>query len=215
MLITISHVLYSTFPLLLNSMAIIGFTAPLLSSFRCHVARNAQRTLSILNLKAHHQRIPVDESSSSSSSDIHQAVPVISSPLLANRREQQYSDILETLFQKNDVRTRTLKINSYWYESLQRVNKHKARVLVSQLNPSCPLGFDPLASPSVNVTSDDEGMDTFTATASMKKGSLLSFVREQKERYPECILLTRVGEFYEAYGVDAILLVEHCGLNPM
>ena len=24
-----------------------------------------------------------------------------------------------------------------------------------------------------------------------------------------------VGDFYEAYGVDALLLVEHCGLNPM
>jgi DNA mismatch repair ATPase MutS len=27
--------------------------------------------------------------------------------------------------------------------------------------------------------------------------------------------LTRVGDFYEAFGVDAALLVEHCGLNPM
>lgn len=27
--------------------------------------------------------------------------------------------------------------------------------------------------------------------------------------------LVRVGDFYEAFGVDAVLLVEHAGLNPM
>lgn len=25
----------------------------------------------------------------------------------------------------------------------------------------------------------------------------------------------QVGDFFEAYGVDAVLLVEYCGLNPM
>ena len=28
-------------------------------------------------------------------------------------------------------------------------------------------------------------------------------------------MLVRVGDFYETYGIDAIMLVEHCGLNPM
>lgn len=27
--------------------------------------------------------------------------------------------------------------------------------------------------------------------------------------------LVRVGDFYEAFGADAIMLVEHAGLNPM
>ena len=140
------------------------------------------------------------------------------------RREpqQQYSDILDSIFSKNDNGSRKkVKINSYWYESLKRINKHKARVLVSQVNPLCPLGFDPAATPFMNMTSDNgvgiDGYNTNIATSSTnnKRGSLLSYVREQKERYPECIILTRVGEFYEAYGVDAILLVEYCGLNPM
>ena len=138
--------------------------------------------------------------------------PLISAPI--RREHQLYSDILENIFQKNSIQ-RPIKINPYWYESLKRLNRHKARVLVSQLNPACPLGFDPLATPSANLTSYDDSMETFTVTAMTKKGSLLSYVREQKERYSECILLTRVGEFYEAYGIDAILLVEHCGLNPM
>jgi len=29
------------------------------------------------------------------------------------------------------------------------------------------------------------------------------------------VLLIRVGEFYEALGFDAVLLVMHAGLNPM
>ena len=29
------------------------------------------------------------------------------------------------------------------------------------------------------------------------------------------LLLVRVGDFYEAFGVDAVMLVEHAGLNPM
>jgi hypothetical protein len=29
------------------------------------------------------------------------------------------------------------------------------------------------------------------------------------------VILTRVGEFYETYGVDALMMIEHAGLNPM
>lgn len=29
------------------------------------------------------------------------------------------------------------------------------------------------------------------------------------------MLLTRVGEFYETYGVDAVMLMQHAGLNQM
>lgn len=29
------------------------------------------------------------------------------------------------------------------------------------------------------------------------------------------VLLTRVGEFYETYGVDAVMLMQHAGLNQM
>ena len=55
----------------------------------------------------------------------------------------------------------------------------------------------------------------FATTQERRKGTLLDFICSEKERFPDKVLLVRVGEFYEAFGFDAILLVEHCGLNPM
>lgn len=42
-----------------------------------------------------------------------------------------------------------------------------------------------------------------------------SILYEQKQKYPTSIILTRAGEFYEEIGLDAILLKQFCGLNPM
>jgi hypothetical protein len=162
----------------------------------------SSRNLSSLNSIAWSQ---TDESNSKSVLD----------HTLIQREPLQYSDIIDNIFRKNDDFQKKVKVNQYWLEPLKRLNRHKARVLVSQLNPSCPLGFDPLANASLNITSDDNGTDATPTATTSKRGSLLAYVREQKVRYPECILLIRVGEFYEAYGIDAILLVEHCGLNPM
>lgn len=47
-----------------------------------------------------------------------------------------------------------------------------------------------------------------------KANSLINQVLEQKDRYPDDIILFRVGEFYHAYGVDAILLIEHARTTP-
>ena len=55
----------------------------------------------------------------------------------------------------------------------------------------------------------------FATPQERRSGTLFDFVCGEKERYPDKVLLVRVGEFYEAFGFDAILLVEHCGLNPM
>eukprot|EP01035_Chromulina_nebulosa_P022938 gene22938-29711_t len=38
---------------------------------------------------------------------------------------------------------------------------------------------------------------------------------QSKLKYPEKIILVRCGDFYETYGIDAIMLVAYCGLNPM
>ena len=48
-----------------------------------------------------------------------------------------------------------------------------------------------------------------------RPGTLLDYVCTEKEKHPEKIILVRVGEFFEAFGMDALLLVEHCGLNAM
>jgi hypothetical protein len=81
--------------------------------------------------------------------------------------------------------------------------------MVAQLNSRlCPIGYDPDATPLDSLMMQ-------RPSKIVKKGSLLSYVRDQKTKYRDSIILTRVGEFYETYGVDAIMLVEHCGLNPM
>lgn len=55
----------------------------------------------------------------------------------------------------------------------------------------------------------------FTTTQERKKGTLLDFICTQKERHPDKIILVRVGDFYEVFGLDALLVVQHCGLNAM
>ena len=45
--------------------------------------------------------------------------------------------------------------------------------------------------------------------------SLVAFAKKEKDKRPDHLLLIRCGEFYETYGVDAVMLVEHAGLNPM
>jgi hypothetical protein len=55
----------------------------------------------------------------------------------------------------------------------------------------------------------------FRTGQARRPGTLLDFVCAEKEKYPDKVLLVRVGEFFEAFGVDALLLVEHCGLNGM
>ena len=144
-----------------------------------------------------------------------------------------YASTVEELFQRRS------KVNDYWKEPLLLVTKPSARQMVLQLNAlQCPMGYDPLAVPLQTLGSS---VRTSESTAG-KKGSLLHYVRDQKDRYPDCIILTRVGEFYETYGVDAVMLVEvshvciglyisvcndqaclahhndtaqHCGLNAM
>eukprot|EP00667_Euglena_gracilis_P000511 EG_transcript_511 len=45
--------------------------------------------------------------------------------------------------------------------------------------------------------------------------SLFQFACKQKQLHPDKVLLVKVGEFYETWGLDAVLLVQHCGLNAM
>ncbi|KAL7518217.1 hypothetical protein ACHAWX_003067 [Stephanocyclus meneghinianus] len=110
----------------------------------------------------------------------------------------------------------TSSLDPYWMEPLLSLTKSSSRSLVRQLqtSASCPMGYDPSATPfshlsSLNATSS-------TNIKITKKESLLSFVRSQKAaHFSDSILLVRVGDFYESYGVDAVMLVEHAGLNPM
>ena len=127
------------------------------------------------------------------------------------------------------------QLDPYWHDALDRITKPSARALVSQLDPcQCPMGYDPAASsldvmlqpPTTGVISAQSANDGASQAAAAaaklpknttqgKKGSLLAFVREQKKKFSDCVVITRVGDFYEAFGLDAILLVEYCGLNSM
>ncbi len=122
----------------------------------------------------------------------------------------------------------TTTIDSYWIEPLLSLTKSTSRSLVRQLSrlTSCPMGYDPSAStlslsssaskqPQSNDVAGSSLSATSTSTTNPSSTSLLSYVRTNKAFHTDAILLIRVGDFYESYGIDAIMLVEHCGLNPM
>ena len=44
---------------------------------------------------------------------------------------------------------------------------------------------------------------------------LFKFFSEQKMNYPCDVLLLENGKFFDTHGVDALMVVEHCGVNPM
>ncbi|KAA8548888.1 hypothetical protein F0562_000572 [Nyssa sinensis] len=49
---------------------------------------------------------------------------------------------------------------------------------------------------------------------SLKEGTLNWEMLQFKSKFPREVLLCRVGDFYEAIGIDACILVEYAGLNP-
>jgi MutS domain V/MutS domain I len=119
--------------------------------------------------------------------------------------DDSYEDRINKLFEGKS------KLHPYWRDHLLRMTKPSARTIVTQLNAEiCPMGYDPLA-----ILNDPLRVTDSTVTTAGKRGSLLAFVRDEKLLNPECILIVRVGDFYESFGVDALMLIEHCGLNPM
>lgn len=58
------------------------------------------------------------------------------------------------------------------------------------------------------------GLDVNLKNGSLKEGTLNMELLQFKSKFPREVLLCRVGDFYEAVGFDACVLVEHAGLNP-
>ncbi|VWU48220.1 DNA mismatch repair protein, putative [Hepatocystis sp. ex Piliocolobus tephrosceles] len=48
-----------------------------------------------------------------------------------------------------------------------------------------------------------------------KNKGLLKFLNEEKKKYSNCIILSRVGDFYETYGLDSIFLIEFLNIKKM
>ena len=96
------------------------------------------------------------------------------------------------------------EMSKYWEQPLLELARPSAQALVKQLKSTiCPMGFDPNASP-------------YGSSGTKKNpGEFIKFCQREKKKHPGCIVLTRCGDFYETYGSDAIMLVEHVGLNPM
>ncbi|XP_024030743.1 DNA mismatch repair protein MSH1, mitochondrial isoform X1 [Morus notabilis] len=98
----------------------------------------------------------------------------------------------------NDVLTEKELSNILWWkERLQNCKKPSTVQLVKRLEYSNLLGLD------VNLKN-----------GSLKEGTLNWEMLQFKSKFAREILLCRVGEFYEAIGIDACLLVEFAGLNP-
>ncbi|CEL93038.1 unnamed protein product [Vitrella brassicaformis CCMP3155] len=88
------------------------------------------------------------------------------------------------------------KVHPMWLERLKKLERPAAKELIPSLRGENMLGFD-------------------AASSLVKKGTLFEWVLQQKRKHPDKVLLVRVGEFYETYGIDALMMVEYAGLNPM
>ncbi|XP_048234731.1 DNA mismatch repair protein MSH1, mitochondrial isoform X2 [Ricinus communis] len=58
------------------------------------------------------------------------------------------------------------------------------------------------------------GLNVELKNGSLKDGNLNWEMLQFKSKFPREVLLCRVGDFYEAIGIDACILVEYAGLNP-
>ena len=96
---------------------------------------------------------------------------------------------------------------AYWKEQIQNFNasaKPSARALIRRLHDVDPLGVD--------LTLRGASTRGNSRTARM---TLYDYALSVKKQHGRKVLLIRVGEFYEALGFDAAILVMYAGLNPM
>ena len=92
--------------------------------------------------------------------------------------------------------------NSTLGRRLENLNRSGAVALRGRLSMSHPLGIDPESGGARFGSGPDDQ-------------SVLDNLFDAKSRFPDSLVLIRVGEFYEAYGIDSIFLVEFAGLNAM
>ncbi|XP_029119846.2 DNA mismatch repair protein MSH1, mitochondrial isoform X1 [Elaeis guineensis] len=85
----------------------------------------------------------------------------------------------------------------WWKEKMQTCKKPSSVQLIKRLKYTNLLG-----------------LDVSLRNGSLKEGTLNMELLQFKSKFPREVLLCRVGDFYEAIGFDACVLVEHAGLNP-
>ncbi|GAB68637.1 hypothetical protein PCYB_135110 [Plasmodium cynomolgi strain B] len=84
------------------------------------------------------------------------------------------------------------KIPIYWIKKLERLKNMNAINCIDHLKDDNLLYFD-----------------------NYKNKGLLKFLNEKKKKYNNCIILVRVGDFYETYGLDCIFLIEFLNIKKM
>ncbi|SCP06355.1 DNA mismatch repair protein, putative [Plasmodium ovale] len=85
-----------------------------------------------------------------------------------------------------------IKIPLYWINKLKRLKNINAINCIEYLKDDNMLYFD-----------------------SYKNKGLLKFLNDEKKKYNNCIILSRVGDFYETYGLDSIFLIEFLNIKKM
>jgi hypothetical protein len=101
---------------------------------------------------------------------------------ILERESSQLSDLTSRRTTKS-----VLQENVYWEELMETVDRPSARDMLPRLKPMLPMGVDREA----------KGV-----------GSLFNYYVSVRQRHPRKIVLSRVGDFYEAFGYDAVLLVQ-------
>ncbi|XP_060179679.1 DNA mismatch repair protein MSH1, mitochondrial isoform X2 [Lycium barbarum] len=89
-------------------------------------------------------------------------------------------------------------VNIMWWKERMEILRKPSSVLLAKRLTYCNL----------------LGVDPDLRNGSLKEGTLNSEMLQFKSKFPREVLLCRVGDFYEAIGFDACILVEHAGLNP-
>ena len=95
-----------------------------------------------------------------------------------------------------------LTVSSEWKERLRELTRPSAVALIRKLH-------EDRASPLCYRLPGDkkEGAPT------RKPATLVDWVSEAKRAHPDKLLLVRVGDFYEAFGLDAAMLVQHAAIT--
>ncbi|KAK9829858.1 hypothetical protein WJX72_008283 [[Myrmecia] bisecta] len=89
----------------------------------------------------------------------------------------------------------------YWTQQLDRVDRNSAKPLLKFLDLNDIVGVQAEA--------------LVKTGRSFGRAPLYTYHRDIKKLHPTKVVLVRVGEFYESLGVDAVILVQFGGLNPM
>ena len=87
-------------------------------------------------------------------------------------------------------------LNSCWLPEIDRIRRPSALQLLDKLTSNDPTGYD-------------------AGSGKAASEGVIKAVRAWKQEHPDKVILLRIGEFFEAFGLDAVLLVEHAALNPM